>query len=332
MKKIVLLIFIILCTFGCSKQEETVVVPDQETTLIEEKQVQIVDVNSTSRPYAVVINNSTVAVKAQTGLQQAYIIYEFPVEGYQSRLMAIYKDIDDLTIGTIRSARHNFLDYAMEHDAVFIHYGWSHYAERDEKDLDYDYINGIFGGPFWRENPEGLATEHTAYTSIERIKEYVSSHSMRSTSDWGFVLNYDANGVDLSSKEGYVSANRVYIPYSGSLNTTYEYDSENKVYKRFVNGNANVDYYTKEQFTTKNILIQKVNTKMASDNYYWDIETVGSGNGYYITEGYAMPITWSKESREAKTKYKYLDGTEVLLNDGHTYIQLQSNNQNLTIE
>ena len=79
-------------------------------------------------------------------------------------------------------------------------------------------------------------------------------------------------------------------------------------------------------------VLQKIKTKMANDNYYWDLETVGSGDGYFITEGYDVPIKWTKESREAKTKYTYLDGTEVLLNDGNTYIQLQSVNQTLTIE
>ena len=333
MKKFVLLIFIMCFSFGCGAKEQQIDSSTQKDpqTKVDEKKITVVDVDSTTRPYAVVINNSTVAVQIQTGLQQAYIIYEFPVEGYQSRLMALYKDAPDFTIGTIRSARHNFLDYVMEHDAIFIHYGWSHYAERDEKNLDYDYINGIFGGPFWRENPEGLASEHTAYTSINRIKEYVSSKKIRSTSESELVINYNVNGVDLSSKEESVLANKIYIPYSGSHNTTYEYDKENKNYKRFVNGNANIDYYTKEQFTAKNIIVQKINTKMASDNYYWDLETVGSGTGYYITEGYAVPITWSKENREAKTKYRYVDGTEIQLNDGNTYIQLQSNSQTLTI-
>ena len=246
--------------------------------------------------------------------------------------MALYKDVPDFTIGTIRSSRHNFLDYAMEHDAIFIHYGWSHYAEDDERELRYDYINGTLGGgPFWRENPASLATEHTAYTSIGKIKEYVKNKEIRSTTDQGLVLNYDINGVDLSKKDGNILANNIAIPSNGSINTTYEYDKENKNYKRFVNGNANIDYYTKEQFTAKNIIVQKINTKMASDNYYWDLETVGSGTGYYITEGYAVPITWSKENREAKTKYRYVDGTEIQLNDGNTYIQLQSNSQTLTI-
>ena len=116
------------------------------------------------------------------------------------------------------------------------------------------------------------------------------------------------------------------------MNTTYQYDEANKVYKRFVNGDANIDHETKQQFTTKNIIVQKINTKMASDNYYWDLETIGSGNGYFITNGYAVPIQWSKKSRTEKTIYTYLDGSEVKLSDGNTFIQLQSNNQNLTIE
>lgn len=335
MKKLCILILLIFICIGCGKKEEiaTHQEPIEQEKVVEEKKIEIVDVNSKTRPYAVVINNSTVAVKVQTGLQQAYIVYEFPVEGGLTRLMALYKDVPDFTIGTIRSSRHNFLDYAMGHDAIFVHYGWSHYAEDDERNIKYDYINGTLGGgPFWRENPESLATEHTAYTSIGKINDYVSRKGLRNTSEQGLVLNYDVNGVDLQAKEGNAVANKVIIPSNGSVNTTYEYDQENKVYKRFVNGNPNTDYYTKEQFTTKNIIVQKINTKMASDNYYWDLETVGSGNGYYITNGYAIPITWQKTSREAKTKYMYLDGTEVLLNDGNTYIQLQANNQNLIVE
>ena len=332
MKKLCILILLIFICIGCGKKEEESIKEETPPVIEEPKEISIIDVNSNTRPYAIVINNSTVAVKVQTGLQQAYIVYEFPVEGGLTRLMALYKDVPDFTIGTIRSSRHNFLDYAMEHDAIFIHYGWSHYAEDDERELRYDYINGTLGGgPFWRENPESLATEHTAYTSIEKIKEYVKNKEIRSTTDQGLVLNYDINGVDLSKKDGNILANNIAIPSNGSINTTYEYDKENKNYKRFVNGNANIDYYTKEQFTAKNIIVQKINTKMASDNYYWDLETVGSGTGYYITEGYAVPITWSKENREAKTKYRYVDGTEIQLNDGNTYIQLQSNSQTLTI-
>ena len=126
----------------------------------ENNKVKIVDENSKTRPYAIVVNNTPVAVKVQTGLNKAYLVYEIPTEGNTSRLMALYKDIDeDFTIGTIRSSRHDFIDYALESNAIFVHYGWSHYAEDDQKTGVIDYINGLFGGPFWRDNPEKLASE-----------------------------------------------------------------------------------------------------------------------------------------------------------------------------
>ena len=150
MKRLCVLILLIFICIGCGKKEEENITEEMPTPKEETKEISVIDVNSNTRPYAVVINNSTVAVKVQTGLQQAYIVYEFPVEGGLTRLMALYKDASDITIGTIRSSRHNFLDYAMEHDAIFIHYGWSHYAEDDERNRKYDYINGTLGGgPFW---------------------------------------------------------------------------------------------------------------------------------------------------------------------------------------
>ena len=83
---------------------------------------------------------------------------------------------------------------------------------------------------------------------------------------------------------------------------------------------------------------------MCDDNYYWDLDTIGSGDGYYITNGYAVPIKWNKSSRSAKTKYTYAKGTvidgqdvggqEITVSDGRTWIEVQTikqttNNQNI---
>ena len=70
---------------------------------------------------------------------------------------------------------------------------------------------------------------------------------------------------------------------------------------------------------------------MADDNYYWDLNNTGKGSGYYITNGYAVPITWQKDSRSSKTIYKYEDGTEISVNDGLTWIALQTTKKTLSI-
>ena len=63
-----------------------------------------------------------------------------------------------------------------------------------------------------------------------------------------------------------------------------------------------------------------------------NLNNIGSGEGYYISEGKAVKITWSKSSREAKTVYKLKStGEELKVNDGNTFIQVQPLNQELTI-
>ena len=61
------------------------------------------------------------------------------------------------------------------------------------------------------------------------------------------------------------------------------------------------------------------------------LENIGSGSGYYITNGYAVPIQWVKDSRSSQTIYKYLDCSEIQVNDGNTYIQLHPSYQNINI-
>ena len=61
------------------------------------------------------------------------------------------------------------------------------------------------------------------------------------------------------------------------------------------------------------------------------MNNVGSGSGYYITNGYARPITWQKDSRSSKTIYKYNDGNEIKVNDGNTFIQIEPINQTPSI-
>lgn len=329
MKKVLCLCVLSFFLFtGCKKEEKTMEKIEEKENITEK--ITIMDLESKTRPIAVVINNSTAAVKVQTGLEKAYLVYEIPVEGGLTRLLAFYKDVENITIGTIRSARHNFLDYVLEQDALFVCYGWSRYAKKDMTSIGLDYINGVVNATaFWRYNPEKLATEHTAYTSIEKIKEYTKEKNFSTETSQSNLLKYSEKEILLNQLKNSQKTSEVFIPSSNTSSTAYKYDEESKKYKRFVNQKENIDYETKQQFTAKNIIIQKINTKMASDNYYWDLETIGSGEGFYITNGFAVPITWKKTSRNEKTCYNYLDGSELVVNDGNTYIQLQSTKQAL---
>ena len=53
-----------------------------------------------------------------------------------------------------------------------------------------------------------------------------------------------------------------------------------------------------------------------------NLYNVGTLDGYYITNGKAIKIKCYKASRTAQTVYKDLNGNEIEVNDGNTFIQI----------
>ena len=305
---------------------------NQNNQIKEEKKVQIVDVNSTSRPYAVMINNINVARPLQSGLQDAYIIYEMIVEGGITRYMALFLDQDTERIGSVRSSRHYYLDYALENDAIYVHHGQSPQAQSDFSKLGVDRIVVDNSKTGWRDKSLKVSSEHTLFTSIEKLNKGIGKK--RTTRNNKLLLDYSVDSLDLASIKDVKVANNVSIKYSKATTSSYEYDSENKVYKRFVNGKTHNDYVTKEQYTFKNIITYQVDNYALNDGSGKDrqgFNNIGTGKGYYISEGYAVPITWEKKSRSAQTIYKFMDGTELKVNDGNTFIQIQPKGESLKI-
>ncbi len=332
MKKFsIIFLVIMLCIItgcGCNKKDKKEEKKEVKKEVKQEvKKLQIINENSNSRPYAVVINNINVARKAQTGIGDAQVVYEVLAEGGITRFVAVFKDKDTSQIGTVRSARHNFLDIAFEYDAIFVHFGGSVYAYDDIKKLGVNDIDGMNSKSFWRENPYKLASEHTAYTSLVKLKNE-ASNKYKTTTSTKWPLNYSTDEINLDG----ISATSIEVPFSNYTKNSYIYDSETKMYKRYVNGSEHVDMKTKKQYSFKNIIIARMNFSYTDSNYYLDIKDVGSGSGYYITNGKAIEITWSKQDRKNKTIYKDKNGNEIKLNDGNTFIEYQPTNQKTTIK
>lgn len=331
---IILVIGVALLLYFGSKKDSTlpkITKKDSKTPTIESN-LKIVDLNSKTRPYAIMINNLGVARPLQSGLQDAMIIYEMIVEGGLTRYMAVFQDQNTERIGSIRSARHYFLDYALENDAIYVHHGNSPQAAADFKTLNIDRISVDASKTGWRDKSLNVSTEHTLFTSIAKLNNGLGNK--RKTRNKDFLLNYSETPIDLSTKEGAIKANNIEITYSGSVKSSYEYDESAQNYKRSVNGKAHTDYVTKKQYTFKNIITYQVSNTSLNDGSGKDRQTldnIGSGEGYYITNGYAVPITWSKSSRSSQTVYKYKDGTEIDVNDGNTFIQIQPKGKNLII-
>ncbi len=314
------------------------------------KKLQIVNEDSNKRPIAVMIDNN-VGNANHMGLTDAYITYEIIVEGGLTRIMAVFKDRNTENIGPIRSSRHYFLDYALESDAIYTHFGWSTFAENDIKSLGVNNINGLYDDAFERNRT--IASPHNVFTSIANIYDYAENNKKYDieSDDWK-VLKYSYDELELNkmitetkvnektgkkekiktAPDGILTANNVSMTYSNKEIRNYLYDSEKQVYLRNMNGEAHIDKVSKEQLKYKNIIIEKVENKTIDSYGRQDLETVGKGEGFFITNGYALPIYWEKESRSSKTKYRYLNDKPVKVNDGTTFIQIVPKDSSITIE
>ena len=283
-----------------------------------------------ARPIAVMIDNEKPAWVNHGGLNSAYMLYEFIIEGGETRIMAFFKNVNPSYIGPVRSARHYFLDYAMEHDAIFVHFGWSPLAQSNIKTLGINNINGIYDTFYWRVPPK--SSYHNAITSMENIKKQIASKKYRDTSDKGPIVAYNKADTDLVSGD---VANTIKIKYSATQNVSYQYDAERKVYLRSMRGQAHKDSQTGEQFYAKNIIMIYVRDELLDDpedkgrrNLY----NIGTGNGYFATNGKIEKITWKKTERAAKTQYFDAAGNELTINDGITWTQIVPVTGNISFE
>ena len=300
------------------------------TAVVDEKEVQIF--NGNDRPIAVMIDNHDDAWP-QAGLQRAYMVYEIIVEGGETRLMALFKGADDVEkIGPVRSARHYFIDYAMENDAIYTHFGESPQASSDIKKYSIDEIDGISedGTTFWRVKDK--KAPHNAVTSMENLIKSAKNKNYKMTSSKDSVLNYVTDEVNLEDGQGAVSLT---IPHSQLQTVKYEYDEQNKVYERYARGKEQVDWDTDEPITVKNIIITFCDNYTLSDTENkgrQGLKNIGTFNGYYITNGKAIKIKCIKNARDEQTVYQDLNGKEIDVNDGNTFVHICPTDADVEIE
>lgn len=282
------------------------------------------------RPIAVMLDNHSDAWP-QAGLQEAYMVYEIIVEGGETRLMALFKGVDLEKIGPVRSARHYFLDYAMENDAIYAHFGESPQADSDIKKYSINEIDGIAedGTTFWRVNDK--VSPHNAVTSTAKLLESARNKKYKITSREDSVLNYVTEEVDLEEGQEALS---VTIPHSQLQTVKYEYDEENKVYERYARGKEQVDWDTEKTITTKNIIItfcDNYDLADTEDKGRQGLKNIGTFDGYYITNGKAIKIKCIKTDRDEQTKYQDLVGNEIKVNDGNTFVNICPSDAKVTL-
>lgn len=265
------------------------------------------------RPIAVMIENEYNS-RPQSGLDKADVVYEVLTEGGITRFLALFLGNQCEEIGPVRSSRPYFLDFSMEYDSIYVHYGGSPQAYTDLKKLKLNAIDGIYDSvTFWRD--KSRKAPHNAYTDSKKMLETSEKRGFLKSPDfkgWKFSENALQQGEKL---------NEFKLTYFNNYSVTYTYNSETKSYERYINSKPHTDRVTGKQLSATNIIVQFLNTKVIDDVGRLQINTVGSGKAYYISNGFIKEVQWKKDSRNGRTLYT-IDGEELCFNPGNIWVQI----------
>lgn len=277
------------------------------------------------RPIAVMVDNESIALP-HYGLSQADVVYEMmnsTMNGRITRFMVLVKDWESIEqLGSIRSVRPTNIILAAEWNAVVCHDGGPFYIDEYLAEPCSDHFSGTFSRV-----DNGKSREYTEYIlSGDLEKNFTNSKVDREYNQYYEGAHYqfanEDNPVDLSSASDAIDANLVDLPFPH--NGSYlEYDEANQVYNYFEYGKAHVDPGNgNEQLKFKNLLIQSAGFTQYDEHGYMIFDVITSGGGYYVTNGKAIPVTWTKTSMTSPTRYYDAAGNEIKINTGKTYVGL----------
>ncbi|MCM1025106.1 MAG: DUF3048 domain-containing protein [Roseburia sp.] len=288
------------------------------------------------RPIAVLVDNEKIALP-HYGLTEADVVYEImnsTANGRITRFMAIVKDWGNITqFGSIRSARPTNFMLAPEWNAVLIHDGGPFYIDDWVKK---SYSANLSGGFARYEN--GKKTEYTeyvtydSYTNTTKNKTYDGLKQRFEKSKYTTTYNDYYEGphflfadaeIDFSGRSDAKEASRIELPFPHNK-STLKYNDETGTYDYSEYGANHLDpLHDDAQLTFKNVILQSTSFNQLDDGGYMIYNAIGSGDGYYITNGKAIAVSWTKATESGITHYyDKQTGNEIQINTGKTYISL----------
>ena len=274
-------------------------------------------------PIAVMVDDLRPA-RPQSGFGAAGIVWQAPAEGGIPRYMLLFGADDPPAVGPVRSARHYFVAWAAEWQAVYVHVGGSPQAlallrQSGRGQLVYDADEFRYGGRYlWRIDER--SPPHNVYTDGEHLRalaKVVGAKDEVRRPVWRFEP--DAPIADRPV------GGTIEVPYPANR-VRYAYDRLTNTYRRSVTGERNqVDAATGEVVAPKNVVVLFVRFAPLDDGstkHRLEAQVTGSGVAYVATNGTVTKGTWRKRRIDAPVELLDRAGRPIPLTVGQTFVQV----------
>lgn len=293
--------------------------PECPLTSLEPSKESLVD-----RPaVAIKIENNPVAYPL-SGLEDAEIVYEEPVEGGLTRFMAIYHCTDSSQAGPVRSARIVDPPIMTPYTRILGAAGGNDIVIDALNDADIITIDeNKAGSAMSRVDRPGITSEHTLYANTASIRKL-------GRKQYGEVPRDDIFEFGELQATGR-RARMVTLTFSAGSVVTYSWNG--KRYERS-DGDAPLANEAGEQIQVDNVLIEE-HTVNHSDRLSDTLGTpspeiedvTGSGRAFLFRDGRVFPGKWTRESLEDPVRFETKNGDAFVLSPGTTWIELLPDKQ-----
>lgn len=275
--------------------------------------------NYNQRPIAVMLATDPIT-RPLSGISQADLVIEMSVvTNIITRLMAVYICEEPEEVGSVRSARHDYIPLALGLDVIFAHWGGSHYALDKLNAGIIDNINALYNpyNAYWQDWEKPMP--HNGFTSFNRL--------LNAAEKLGYRLENKFEGYPHDKNPNnkiQITNGRLTIGYPGKYKVFYEYNPKTNTYLRWRGGEREIDKNNGEQVEASVVVVMRAESRMIEPPEYNDVDIEGSGEATIFQNGDEIKGTWVKEGTYSKSKLLFLDnkGKEIKFTPGKIWIEI----------
>lgn len=227
-----------------------------------------------------------------SGFAKADWVWELPaLVSDVTRLTAFYQCHEPTDIGSVRSARHDYLFLADGLDAILAHWGGSYHALNRIAVGEFQTINALTNphNAFFRKSH--LPAPYNGFTTYERLWNALQKLGYRQTTEFkGYEFKDDI------AKEERPAGGSLAIVWPGAFRVSYEYNPETNHYQRFWGGVRQVDGgdNTTPVAPSAVIVVRAENRDAEGPGGYNEVGIEGEGDMTVYQDGRAIPGRWKK--------------------------------------
>ena len=299
---------------------------------------ELLDEPYTGRIFISTISNVPDALP-HVSANQADIIFETFVNYSIIRCIGLYSNISQVEqIGSIRSTRLMFNDITEHYDAILFHAGGSSQVLADAKargieNFSVDTWDAVQAEISVRDDyrRRNIGWEHCLLALGPKMEEYAAAqgYSLEGDPDKDYLLRFNEDGTPAGGE----AAEHITITITERSNrkdTVLDYNPETGRYVYSQYGKVMTDGITEEEETYRNIIVMFA--QISREGMYQVADFCAGGEGLFACGGKLIPIQWGCDSEDSPFWFRTMDGEELELGVGNTYIAITEPDSKIVYE